>query len=843
MGQVIVFCGLPFSLVSWLLFLLLADPFESGLQALSRNDLPAAQSHLEAATKLHPTDPRPWLALAQTYWKLHRTPDADTAAARASTLIHDPSLYPALALYYSETNNTSKTAEVVHLAIQQTQYSEDYYFRLADLCLKQQNFPVAIEALAAGRKIFDKSPQLELASGVAYYGMRRFPEAIDAFLRTIQLDPSIEQPYVFLGRMFDQAEDRLPRVRDAFAAYAKRAPGSYLALFLNAKADPAQAEALLRKSIALNETFWESHFDLGVLLDRQSRFEDAAREMRRAGELNPTDPVPKYRLARIGKSTQPQAQMPSAVPAAIRYIDIAESIGIRIPNTYGNRTKTTSILDETGNGVAIFDFDGDGANDVFIANGNGAIPQLYRNDGKGHFTDVSRQAGFTAEGWAQGVCVGDYDNDGHPDLLVTYYGHNILYRNLGNGRFENVTAKAGLPTTGIRYGSGCAFLDYDRDGSLDLFISNYVGPGLKSGTCPWMGLSVACGPIGLPTAFNILYHNNGDGTFTDVSERAGILKPGGRYGLGVAAADFDNDGWPDIYVACDQTPSLLYHNRHDGTFEERGVEAGVAFNADGQLQSGMGVAIADFDGNGFLDIAKTNFSGDLPSLYKNEDGKFFTDVALASGLSANHLLGWGVAFLDADEDGWPDLVIANGHVYPEVDHSPLSERYAQKTLLYRNLGGGRFTDITATAGQAFNELRPARGLATGDLDGDGRPEIVIVNMNQVPSVLKNVAPQGNAIAITLTGVRSNRSAIGARCIVEAGGRRQIAEVMSGGSYYSQNSFTLYFGLGQSERADQIEVRWPSGAVQKWQRVAGNRTIAITEGRDEFNVISWTGPAR
>src|SRR5450432_2033064 len=519
----------------------------------------------------------------------------------------------------------------------------------------------------------------------------------------------------------------------------------------------------------------------------------------------------------------------TAVP--VRLVDIADASGLTLPNTSGGKEKKTYILESTGNGVAIFDYDGDGANDILIANGTtlegpGSGPprtlQLYHNDGHGKFTEVGREAGFTIEGWAQGVCVGDYNNDGKPDLLVTYYGYNRLYKNLGNGRFADATAEAHLPVTGVRYGAGCSFVDYDRDGWLDLFVANYVDLDLaktpKPGedpSCEWKGLAVECGPRGLPPAHNVLYHNNGDGTFTDVSASAGILKPGARYGLGVAAADFDNDGWPDIYVACDQTPSLLYHSKHDGTFAELGDRTGVAYNADGRVQAGMGVAVADFDGNGFLDIAKTNFSGDRPSLYKNENGRFFEDVSERSGLGRNQLLGWGIAFLDIDEDGWPDLIMANGHVYPEIDHSPVGETYKQKTLLYRNLGNGRFRDITDSAGAGFAPLRPARGLAIGDLDGDGRPEIVIVNMNDRPAVLKNMGPRRNAVAIALTGTRSNRSAIGARCMVEAGGRKQIAEVMSGGSYYSQNSLTLYFGLGAADKIDRITVRWPAGTTQSW----------------------------
>jgi hypothetical protein len=531
--------------------------------------------------------------------------------------------------------------------------------------------------------------------------------------------------------------------------------------------------------------------------------------------------------------------------SSIRLLDIATPAGLTLPNTFGGEATKTYILESTGNGAAIFDYDGDGANDILITNGTtldappGAARhtiQLYRNDGHGKFTDVSRQAGFTVEGWAQGVCVGDYNNDGKPDLLITYYGHNRLYRNLGGGKFVDATAEAHLPAEGVRYGAGCSFTDYDRDGWLDLFVANYVELDLaktpKPGqdpACNWKGLPVWCGPHGLTPGTNILYRNNRDGTFTDVSERAGILKPGRRFGLGVVAADFDNDGWPDLYVACDQTPSLLFHNRRDGTFEERGVAAGVAYNFDGALQSGMGVAVADYDGDGRLDIAKTNFSGDIPSLFHNEDGQFFEDVAQRAGLGANHLLGWGIAFVDFDDDGWKDLIVANGHVYPEVDRSPVGDRYRQKTLLYRNLGNGRFEDITNTAGPALEVPRPARGLALGDVDGDGRPEVVIVNMNATPSLLKNTGPHGNFVTLALEGTKSNRSAIGARVTVEAGGRRQIDEVMSGGSYYSQNDLALYFGLGRAAKVDRIEVRWPSGAVQEWKDVEANRQWRVREG--------------
>lgn len=536
--------------------------------------------------------------------------------------------------------------------------------------------------------------------------------------------------------------------------------------------------------------------------------------------------------------------------ATISLIDISESIGITTPVTFGERDKSRYIVETTGVGTAVLDFDGDGHNDVLVVNGitlqqhrngGGNPSMLYRNDGAGQFSEMGAEAGLGKVGWAQGVCVGDYDNDGAPDVLITYHGTDTLYRNDGAGGFVDVTAEAGLPVEGVRWGSGCAFLDFDNDGYLDLFIANYVDmtidempePGSSAG-CYWKSLPVFCGPRSLPKARNWLYRNRGDGTFDDVSEPAGILEPGKRFALGVVAADFNNDGLIDIYVACDQTPSLLYENQGDGRFKERGVEAGVAYNFHGALQAGMGVAVADYDGNGYLDIVKTNFQGDLPSLYVNEDGVFYEDLSQVAGLGANKFLGWGALFQDFDADGAPDLLMAHGHIYPDIDQADIGESYRQPTVLYRNLQNGRFEDVTATSGPGLATARPARGMASGDLDADGRPEVVIVNLNEPPTILRNQGRQGAFLSLRLEGRESNRSAIGARVEVEAGGNKLMQDVTGGGSYYSQSDLALYFGLGDATIVDRIAVRWPSGNRQTFEDVAVNSRYALIEGEDLTN---------
>ncbi|MCY4188044.1 MAG: CRTAC1 family protein [Bryobacterales bacterium] len=538
---------------------------------------------------------------------------------------------------------------------------------------------------------------------------------------------------------------------------------------------------------------------------------------------------------------------PAAWSAAASYQDIASRAGLGSPVTFGSAASSDYILETTGTGAAIFDFDRDGDNDIFVVNGTtfplaqaGASPpsMLYANNGRGEFTESALVRGLAASGWGQGVCIGDFDNDGWDDLAVTYFGANVLYRNQ-RGTFVDASAGLGQPADARRWGAGCAFLDYDQDGLLDLFVSNYVDfdpentpkPG-TAGACTWKGIPVMCGPRGLPRASNVLYRNLGNARFEDVSEAAGILAPGGRYALGVIAADFDNDRDTDIYVACDMTPSLLYRNNSDGTFTDVASEAGVAYSADGQLQAGMGVAAADYDGNGFLDIAKTNFSGDLPSLYSNEDGVFFEDLAFEAGLGARQLLGWGALFIDADEDGRPDLLLANGHVYPEVDSAGIGETYRQATLLFRNLGDGAFQDVSHRSGPALQLPRPARGMAAGDLDGDGHPEIVIVNVNRPPTLLRNIPRDTNAIVVKLIGVESNRSGIGSQVEVSAAGKRQVQAVAGGGSYYSQSDLALHFGLGQAQQVESIAVTWPHGRRQEWSQLAVNRRYVLTEGDSE-----------
>jgi enediyne biosynthesis protein E4 len=569
---------------------------------------------------------------------------------------------------------------------------------------------------------------------------------------------------------------------------------------------------------------------------------------------------------------------PAAKPIA-HFVDGAKKAGLTMVNTFGGVDTKKYIIETTGTGVAIFDADNDGWPDIFIVNGTkledekkpnapvrdrsgeAASNHLYHNNHDGTFTDITQKAGLTHTGWGQGVCVGDYDNDGWPDLFVTYYGKNVLYHNNGNGTFTDVSEKAGVGGTGKAWGTGCAFVDYDRDGHLDLMVANYVdfdlaatpAPGERA-NCLWKGVPVMCGPQGLPTASNILYHNRGDGTFEDVTKKAHIDKTSAAYAFSVTTLDYDDDGWPDIYVACDSTASILYHNNHDGTFNDVAITAGAAFNEDGRAQAGMGSTTGDYNGDGRLDIFKTNFSDDTATLYRNNGDGTFDDVTFAAGLGLHtQYLGWGTMFFDFDNDGWPDLMLVNGHVYPEVDSQHLGSNFQEPRILYHNNGNATFADISANAGPGITNASSSRGLAIGDLWNDGKLSAVVSNMNAPPSLLVNeVRTPNHWAAFRLTGAypgsktstatttspsqsqqqpapRSTRDAIGARIKVKAGSRVLVDEVRSGSSFISNNDMRVHFGLGTTTKIDSVEVRWPSGLVENFTKVSMDKLNELKEG--------------
>jgi hypothetical protein len=543
---------------------------------------------------------------------------------------------------------------------------------------------------------------------------------------------------------------------------------------------------------------------------------------------------------------QPASSKRALAPIA-QFTDVAEKAGLTMTNVFGGTDSKKYIIETTGTGVAIFDYDNDGWPDIFLVNGTtlegfpaGKAPtnHLYRNNHDGSFTDVTKQAGLEeASGWGQGACAGDYDNDGWKDLYVTYYGKNRLYHNQ-RGVFREVATQSGTAGSGKSWGSGCAFVDYDRDGLLDLVVANYVdfdlstapAPGERA-SCVWKGVPVMCGPRGLPGAKNILYHNLGSGKFEDVTTKAGIDQTSGHYSLGVAILDFDEDGWPDIYFACDSTASILFRNNHDGTFTDVAVTAGAAYNEDGREQAGMGVSVADFNGDGHLDIFKTNFSDDTSTLYRNNGNGTFDDVTFAAGLGLHtQYLGWGTAFFDFDNDGWPDLLLVNGHVYPEVDKQHLGTTYPEPRILYHNNGDGSFSDISTEAGPGITAMHAGRGLAVGDLWNDGRLSAVISNMNASPSLLVNQVRSSNHwIGLRTLGTKSNRDGIGARITMRAGTRTLVDEVRSGGSYISNNDIRVHFGLGSLAKVDWVQIRWPSGLSERFTNVAADTIHTLKEG--------------
>ena len=556
-----------------------------------------------------------------------------------------------------------------------------------------------------------------------------------------------------------------------------------------------------------------------------------------------------------GRGGTSQVSFPT--PPRINFVDIAARAGLTAKTVAGDEKRKKYIIETTGSGAAFIDYDNDGWPDIFLVNGSalagfpkGQEPtsHLYHNNGDGTFTDVTKKAGVALTGWGQGVCAGDYDNDGWIDLFTTFWGHNVLLHNNGDGTFTDVTKKVGLWNDKVRWGTGCAFIDYDRDGKLDLFVSEYVDfdpnhtpePG-SSSLCQWKGISVMCGPRGLKGTRNALYHNNGDGTFTDVSERSGISKTDPYYCFTALTGDFDNDGWPDIFVACDSTPSLLFHNNHDGTFAEIAVKAGVAYNEDGREQAGMGAHAVDFDGDGWLDIIRTNFSDETSTLYRNNGDGTFTDVTYVSGLGVNtQFLGWGTLFVDVDNDGWPDLFMANGHVYPEVDSNGLNSTFRERKVLYWNQHNGKFKDISLDAGPGIITPFNSHGVAAADFDNDGGVEILVNNSHDAPSLLKNYGDHGSWISLKLVGTKSNRDAIGARVAVSADGHHQLQEVRSGGGYISQSDFRLHFGLGKATKAETVEVKWPSGLRQVFHDVEADKFYLIEEGKDQLEAQRFAG---
>lgn len=544
-----------------------------------------------------------------------------------------------------------------------------------------------------------------------------------------------------------------------------------------------------------------------------------------------------------GARDQPVRPLPPGMKApAVNFRDVADRAGLNAVVVSGELDQT-SVVENTGTGLAIFDYDSDGLPDIFLVQGDrlnpGSVPltaHLYHNLGGLRFEDVTQKAGVGHTGWGQGVCAGDADNDGNVDLFLTQWGHNVFLHNMGKGAFRDETRERGLDRPGPRWSTGCAFIDYDLDGWLDLVVANYIDFGAQQSPrprdhsgCKWKGIPVPCGPRGLKGETITLYHNDGNGHFTDVSKQAGLETSPEYYGFTVLTGDFDNDGWPDFFVACDSSPSLYFHNKRNGTFEESGLPTGLAVNEHGREQAGMGATAGDYDGDGYLDIFKTNFSSDTNTLYRNLGDGTFSDVTTRTGLAVQtRYVKWGTAFVDIDNDGWKDLFVAAGHVYPFVDKYRLGEEFRQPRQLFWNRGDGQFFDMSSTAGPGITAKHSSRGIAVGDLDNDGAEEIVVVNLFEPPSLLKNFGRRGNALLVrALTA--SGRDAIGARIAVTSGHRTQIDEVRSGGYFMSQGDFRVHFGLGRTSKVD-VSIRWPQGITETFKAVAANQWIVAREGK-------------
>jgi hypothetical protein len=551
----------------------------------------------------------------------------------------------------------------------------------------------------------------------------------------------------------------------------------------------------------------------------------------------------------------PSAATPSTSP--VQFVDVALEAGLNVPNVWGAADRKRYIIEAKGSGIAFFDYDNDGWLDIYLTNGTrlgekwaeGKAPtsQLFKNNRDGTFTNVTEKSGLARTGWQTGVCVGDYDNDGWDDLFCCFWGHNILFHNNGDGTFTDVTRKAGVYDEQIRWGAGCTFLDYDRDGRLDLFVCHYIklDPAQTPGpsdppVCQWKGIPVMCGPRGLTGDTNVLFHNNGDGTFTDVSEKTGILKPGPRYSITAVSYDFDNDGWPDIYVAVDSEASILYHNNHDGTFTDIAVIAGCAYSENGHEQAGMGVGVGDYDCDGWFDIFKTNFADDTCNLYHNNGDGTFSDVTFSSGVGINNrYVAWGCGFIDYDNDGWTDIIQINGHVYPEIDTHDIGQTYKNPRLVYRNTGKGQFKDVSSEMGPGITGAFSSRGAAFGDYDNDGDIDVLVLNMNDLPSLLRNDGGnKQNWIKLKLIGTTCNRTAIGARVRVVTGTHSQIDEVHSGSSVMSQGDLRLHFGIGKAQVIDRIEVKWPTTQkIERFLRVKTNQILTIKEGSGIIRTVT------